>query len=239
MTRRRLIASLGSHAGRAFTLMEVLLASIISTIIIGAASTVFVVSMRAWDEGQIAYERLHLAQSISGTIERHLRAAQPPSSETNIVFDGLNLSTDEADGHSLSLISNAPGRFPRSAPLSDAAEIEFYYDPEVDDGLYMRVDPMSDDFPFSDGYDILLSENVIGFRVVYYDGYDWLEEWTNTDALPMAVEFYVTFVEDLTDPESRSHEVIRLVSLPRGEVTGSEDGEGSGEEVRTSGTGNN
>jgi len=220
--------------------MEVLVAMTVSTIIIGGTASIFVTAMHSWDQGNRAYELARLNQSIGGLIERHLRAAMVPSSSGNVIFDGLDLSNEQGSGHSLSLISTQPGRFPRSAPLSDAAEVEFYFEPGVDAGLFMRVDPMADDFPFSDGYDILLSDKVTSFRIIYFDGYEWVTDWTHPDALPLAVEFYVTIEIPSTDPgrENDWTEVMRLVSLPLGAVTGSEESaESTGEEVRTSASG--
>ena len=62
--------------GRAgFTLVELLLALVIGTMIMGTAAGVFVTTLDTWRRGSLAYEELQTADKLAALIERHLRAA--------------------------------------------------------------------------------------------------------------------------------------------------------------------
>jgi hypothetical protein len=97
------------------------------------------------------------------------------------------------------------------------SEIEFYFDPSDGDGLSMRIDSTPDEFADEGGYRGELSNLVTSFQVVYFDGFEWLEEWFE-DGLPQAVEFRITFVDpaDIDDDtgQPREYQVSRLVTLP-------------------------
>ena len=213
---------------RGFTLIELMLALMISTMILGAASVALVTMVDSHERGSQVAAELKEGQAIADLIERHLRAAMTPDSADNVVFEGEDLSGDQIDGHRLTLLSTAPGRFPRSAPLRDAAEVTFELDPETGDGLNMRIDATPDDLPNEGGYNIPLGEDVRSFGVKYYDGTDWRSSWSE-QSLPVAVQFTLTF-EPKANEESAAdakpaaessatpfHTVSRMMWLPLGQ----------------------
>lgn len=213
----RMTGPLASRARPAFTLIELLVGLTISTLIVSAAAGLFVTTLRSWERGSRSHEILQLAQTTSDLIERHLRSAVPPSTTGYAVFWGLDLSNDMTRGHSLSFISTAPGRFPRSLPPTNASEIEFYLDPETGDGFAMRIDSSPDDEPDFGGYYARFSPLIQSFEVIYFDGTEWLEEWFANE-LPQAVEFTFTIAdpEDVSPVtgEPRAYRVKRLVAMP-------------------------
>lgn len=205
---------------RGFTLIEIIVGLAISTLILGAAASVFVTTLQSWQRGSQTHKILQIAQTTSDLIERHLRCAVSPSTGNNVSFTGLDLSDGERHGHQLIFMSAAPGRFPRRSALTDMSEIEFTLDPLDGQGMTMRIDstPGSISETGEDtGYRASLSPMVSSFQVTYFDGTDWLEEWIGTD-LPQAVEFSIT----ISDPEEispvtgqpRTYDVSRLVSMP-------------------------
>jgi prepilin-type N-terminal cleavage/methylation domain-containing protein len=215
-----------------FTLIELLLALVIGTMILGATASVFVTTLDAWHRGGRASAEQQAADKIGALIERHLRAALSPAVDNQAVFRGEDLTLDlDQPGHRLTLRSTAPGRFPRELPLTDVAEVAFELDPAGDDGMTMRIQCPPDALPNEGGYLIHLSPLVRGFRVIYYDGKDWLESWSEND-LPKAVEF--TLLLNRADDEGRpvaggaqpALEVKRLVWLPMGGA-GTKEAEGA------------
>lgn len=195
---------------RAFTLVELLVGLLISTMILGAAAAAFSTMMSSWERGDAAYGMIQTARSVGDLIERQLRSAIDPESGVDVIFWGEDLSDGEIGGHRITLLSSAPVRFPRSLPLTDASEIEFVFDPSLAESMSMRIDSSPDDLPDGGGYRISLSENVVAFQVMYFDGEEWLEDWL-TSGLPQAIEFTVTFVKPETGKE---FQISRLVALP-------------------------
>lgn len=213
-----------------FTLIELMLALTISTVILGAAGVALVTMIDSHERGSRAASIMKEARSIADLLERHLRSAMPPDSADYVVFEGEDLSDDETDGHRLTLLSAAPGRFPRSAPLRDASEVTFELDPQEADGLTMRIDATPDDLPDRGGYLMSLGDSVRSLSVTYYDGKDWIPDWTR-QYLPMAVQFTITLepraesqsggsdrtASEKADDTSPYYSLTRLVWLPLGQ----------------------
>jgi prepilin-type N-terminal cleavage/methylation domain-containing protein len=188
-----------SRATTAFTLIELMLALVIGTLILSAAAGVFVTTLDAWHRGSRSWAEKQAADKIAALIERHLRAAVSPAVDNQAVFRGEDLSLDEKQiGHRLTFVSAAPGRFPRNLPMNDIGEVEFEFDPETGAGLEMRIQFPPVDEPDDGGYLVALSVLVTGFKVIYFDGEEWVESWSSSE-LPKAVEFTLV-VQGETDP---------------------------------------
>lgn len=221
------------RGGCGFTLIELIVGLVIATFIMGSAAIVFVTTMDNWDRGKREQRILQAAQTTADLIERYLRCATPPGRNYG-TFMGEDLSSEDVDGHRLTFLSTAEGRFPRSLARGDLSEIEFCYDPD-EDRLTMRIDATPDDEPTAGGYRIQLSPLVQAFRVMYFDGFEWVTEWIDSTTLPMAVEFHLIIgdpADVAADGTMRTREISRLVWLPMGkerppEATGALEGSDS------------
>lgn len=214
------------RGAKAFTLIEIMLGLMISMMILGACAVVFSTALHAWESGSEARQALQTAQTISDLIERHLRSAMPPEDRMGgAVFVGEDLSEGDISGHRLTLLSTAPGRFPRSAPPTDCSEIEFCFDPNDESGepaLKMRIDATPDDDAYSGGETIPLSQDVVGFQVQYCDGTDWYDDW-DEQKLPAEVEFSIVIALRRLKPGETAADlrpgelmvVKRTLALPR------------------------
>jgi len=216
-----------------FTVIELLMALLISTLILGAAASAFVTTSKSWERGSQTYKHIQVCRSISDLLERYIRGAVTPSG-LNIIFWGEDLSEGDSHGHDLVFVSSAAGRFPRSQGLSDTSEIEFKFDPTAGEGLLMRIDSTPDEMPQEGGVESVLSNWVRSFEVMYYDGIEWTEEWYLT-TLPLAVEFRVT-VADPEDPSDNGYQMSRVVSMPLGKSSGTAGTFGSGSSGSTLGS---
>lgn len=182
----------GARAG--FTLAELLVGMLISSLILGAAAGVFVTSMDSWNRGERTYRLQQVAQTTGDLIERHLRSAVGPSGARSFLFSGEDLSNGDTYGHRLIFLSAAGGRLPRGEAPTDMSEVEFGFDPAEDDALTMRIDTTPDDELDAGGYNVTLTPLIKSFKVLYFDGTDWLEEWDD-NKLPQAVEFHLTLAD--------------------------------------------
>jgi hypothetical protein len=213
-------------------LIELMVGMIISTLIIGAASTVFVTTLNSWERGSRQYEMIQRVQKVSDVIELHMRSSVSTFTDPTAVFYGEDLSDGSAYGHHLTIISTAQSRFPRNMPLSDASEIDFFFDPAEGGGLSMRIDSLRDDSPYNGGYWILLDENIVSFRIRYYSGLDeaWVDEWISYDdvlteevesiGVPLALQFELEFsFENPNGGSPYEYFEQRLVALPLSHAT--------------------
>ena len=227
---------------RGFTLIEMIAALTIATLIMAAGAELFVTAMQSWDNGSRRHEMLQAAQKTSDLIERHLRSALKPGAEGQVLFSGEDLSEDDTHpGHRLTLISGAPARFPRSQPPVDSQEITFELDPLGESTeLSIRVQSPPDDLPEEGGYIVGLSDLITGFAARYYDGEIWSDYWSGSD-LPLAVEFTLTLQprdqpawrvkREGAPPEVET--VTRLVWLPLGKAAGVTGGADEEEQKKT------
>lgn len=205
------------RAARGLTLLELLVSLSISTLIVGASASVFITTLHSWERGSQRYKILQVAQSTGDLIERNLRSAVSPETGEDVLFWGIDLSNGETPGHQIIMLSTAIGRIPRSQPLTDTSEVEFYFDPDDGDGFQMRIDSSPDEYPDQGGYNISLSPLIQSFKVNYFDGEEWLEDWVE-EGLPLSVEFRFT----VSDPKDVSpvtgqpsvYEFSRLVTMP-------------------------
>jgi prepilin-type N-terminal cleavage/methylation domain-containing protein len=214
-----------------FTLVELMMGIVISTMIMGATAAAMVTVLENWKRGSGVYEEQQAAEKTCDLFERHLRGALAPASGDNAVFTGTDLSLDELHpGHILTMRSGAASRFPRNLPPTDASEVTFEFDPALDARLIMRIQSPPDSLPEEGGYQVTLSDRIVGLRILYFDGIDWIESWEFQNSLPMAVEFHLWLERgegrppdaDLTyDPilEGNVREVRRLIWLPIGQGT--------------------
>ena len=203
------------------TLIELLLGLMIGSMIAGSCAVVFATAIRSWEQGGEARRAQQSAHAIVALMERHLRSAMPPESRLGgAVFQGEDLGDGETHGHRLILFSTSPGRFPRSAPRSDCALVEIEFDPLDGRGLTMRIDAVPGDDPEVGGYRVTLERRVVGLRVRYHDGEEWLDEWFER-RLPLAVEFTIALAGFGDEPGADVTPALvarRLVTLPLGEA---------------------
>ena len=150
-------------------------------------------------------------------IERRLRSTVPPFGNDPFVFEGEDLSDGETDGHCLTFLASSDGRIPRSEAPTDLSEVTFSFDPAEDEALSMRLDSSPDDLLDEGGYRLTLSPLVTAFKVLYFDGTDWVDDWSE-QRLPRAVEFHLTFEEDEKSLSQGKkpyvYQISRLVTLP-------------------------
>lgn len=214
-----LVRRLRGNRGRAFTLMEMLVALLISTLLVAAAASVFVTATRGWERGTKAARTLQTGRALSELLERHLRSAIPSTPGHEDVMFGEAIFEGERPGHRLTFVTGASTRLRAGGSTIDTSVVELTYDPALGDGLRMRVLAGGDDVFDTGGFDLLLSPGVEGFNVRYFDGQGWFDSWYES-GLPKAVEFELSIL----DPE----EAVTAEDMIEGEGGSSGSGGNSG-----------
>ena len=213
---------------RAFTLVEVLVGIMISSMIITSAFAAYMTAISSWKKSRQASNYYQHARVALTLMERYLRAALPPGQETNIVFEGENSlelelfdaagttpASEDADG---SLESDTLRFSTTGGPIvaghrkvGDICEVQFYLSapPEgTAPSLMMQKSVLpTDEASWFEDEDVEtmdeayanppaeLAPNVISFDVMYFDGYEWVDEWIteSSSSLPRAVQITLVF----------------------------------------------
>jgi type II secretion system protein J len=219
--------------GRGFTLVEIMVGIIISSLIISAAYSAYLGANRAWEAARSSKRHHQHARVALGIMEQYLRAALAPDTEASIVFDGQDFSDEEAEGpasHTLRFASTGGPANAGPRTRSDLCEVEFYLSEATQtepSSLMMRRSALptgewSEDLEGSDEEEeaidsteeALLASEVVEFAVRYFDGEEWIEEWYLATDLPVAVELTLVFSESAEESE----EAVMDEEAPEAEV---------------------
>lgn len=222
-----------SHEGYpGFTLLELMVAVLITAGIAGATLTTLMQSMRArevsvarqqaWSRAQTAAERI--AMDVSNVVrDGNLRHAR-------IRIEGLDRGSrarDEILVYSRSLrqvrptwSQNEGGTYEvqyRVAGPSGRADDDRGASGNLGAGqgmfLWRRADPVPDDVPEGGGVVTPLVEGVLGLSIAAFDGRNWRNEWdTDGQGYPHAVRIVV---EAVSDDGRRRATARRVVSIDR------------------------
>ncbi|MGD9652591.1 MAG: type II secretion system protein J [Candidatus Dadabacteria bacterium] len=207
---------------KGFTLMEVLLAIFIGSIVLTALYASFFQIIKAKERIEEELDLYHEARVVMAKITKDLAMAYPRglvnSESTNITlpyFYGVQ------DGNFSSLIFTALSRNPAYGTReSDQTEISYYLLPVPDSDLFalMRRDNPTIENE-EGGTQFPLSERVVGFRLTYFAGPNELGEipeptleWNSNEmlSLPRAVNVEIM----MRDPRGENIEFSSMITLP-------------------------
>ncbi|MBE0536054.1 MAG: prepilin-type N-terminal cleavage/methylation domain-containing protein [Phycisphaerae bacterium] len=207
-------------AKRGFTLLEVLIASIIASFI----ALVAVGALRAVTAGRtLVYRNIAAADELRYAIEllrSDLENVYRDSAAEGQRFVGSFAEMDRDMVTSLRMrIISRVGVRPQQ-PEGDVCEVEYYLaGSEEAPALMRRVCPIvgnENDELTQGGMLTPIAQNIVGFEVRYFDGAEWLFEWPlERNAFPEMVEITVTAVE--IDESGRRSPAVRslMATFPR------------------------
>ncbi len=165
---------------RGLTLIEMLAALAIVSLIVVSAYTIITSTLRTWRRSEI-YARLHLEGAAVARIMRDDFAC--------IVYrrGRVNFKVGEKNGFvTIDFVSCAWNPF---TGVKVPVEVGYYLKPASDDtyALYRRMDPELGDITRG-GRAVLVYERVERWSVRFFDGNGWKEEWKDSTRPPSAVE---------------------------------------------------
>lgn len=199
----------------AFTLVEVLVATMVTVLVAG--STVAIVRSSVASRER-ARRQMNLQQEIRSALNivaTTLRNAYRAGGEQRMLA-GMNDEVDLRPADRLRFFAISHRRVRSGQPESDVKEFEFSL--METDGMELpvlvrRSDPTWNEVPDEGGVLEHIARGVVRFDVVYYDGVEWQEDWdSRDDGWPVAIRVII----GVASKEKPEHvwEASRLVSFP-------------------------
>ncbi|MBI5417556.1 prepilin-type N-terminal cleavage/methylation domain-containing protein [Candidatus Poribacteria bacterium] len=207
-----------SEAG--FTLIEVLIAGTILSIIIFIIYSTFSNTTNAIERNQLKIEFNQESRVIINRMEKEISSAFFSKENINIRFKGEKSSFQENDNDRLDFVStlNPPKKDTRESELMEVGYYLKFGESNEYGTLVRRYSGQVDDAIDKGGYEEALGERVksLGFR--YFDGSEWQDTWdtNNKGQLPRLLKVIIIF-QDISDPNV-GYPISTVIAIPLGEM---------------------
>lgn len=180
----------------AFTLVELMLAATITTVVIGGALVSLSSMLQAYKISTSGSNHASTARFIFERMEKDLAAAfySPHDANTRFVCHDLTVNSLPADN--LTFISTVNKPTETGDGTSDIVEIQYYIDGDdatPEKWLQRRYDPTPDMDPFTGGTTALLGPHVFFLDFQFYDGEMWWTQWDTVEEIPLLVNITIGF----------------------------------------------
>ncbi|MFO1488966.1 MAG: prepilin-type N-terminal cleavage/methylation domain-containing protein [Verrucomicrobiota bacterium] len=200
---------------RGFTLLEIMVALALFALVAAAIYSSWFAVMRGAQVGLASAAKVQRSRVAMQTIEEALNSARSfDAGNQYYTFFGEN--GPEA---TLSFVSRLSDSFPRSGKFGDfnVRRVTFALEPGPDNGkqLVLRQNPILMELDQDEkAHPVVIAREVKSFGLEFWDGKsdDWLDEWTQTNRLPMMVKVVLQFKGD--DIVQAPRENIKVVALP-------------------------
>ncbi len=213
--------SLGAIRIRAFTLVEILVAMGILSVVMVSIYSTWTAILRASKVGLDAAASVQRTRIAVRNLEDSLVCIQ--SYAANQRYYGF-IAENGSDA-TLSFVARLPKSFPRSGKFGDLDMRRVTFSLEESSSsrakvLVMRQNPIMMEWDEDEkSHPMVLARFVKEFKMEFSDPRDgrWLEEWVETNALPKLVRITL----EIADNEKTLHkpmEVVRYINLPSSTV---------------------
>jgi len=169
-----------------FTLLEVMIAMLIISIIVGLIYGAFSGTADSKEEVEAGNDIYQQARWALDKMETDLSSSFVSKNKNShsifysVTHQGANgLAADEMTFTTFDHV-----KYNQQARESDQAEVSYFIMENPETGvmtLYRREDPTRDDDPLPGGEFDELVDNVQAFDLRFYDGTEWVEEWDTRD----------------------------------------------------------
>jgi len=212
----------GARGARAFTLIEIMLAIAIFSMVLTAIYASWSSILRAARVGGDAAAEAQRVRLASRTIEDALISSVMFLGNPNRGLYAFEADTS-TDFGALSFVARLPGSFPGSGFFGDQVVRRVTFSVEAGrDGvnqLMLRQRPLlQTNVLAEEEHAILLAREVSVFLLEFCQGrgntVEWVPEWRATNQLPQQVRFALAFGHQRADPSRPKDVAVRTVSLP-------------------------
>lgn len=211
----------------AFTLIEIMIAIGLMSMIIAAIFAVWTAILRSSKVGKDTAVAVQRARITVRIIEDSLASAQCFIKNS----DYYGFVAENGDEPTLSFVARLANSFPRSGKFGDldVRRLEFSIQRGTDSPreLVLRQRPLLMEFDQEEKDNpIVLAKNVRAFELRFYDKDkrptssspdDWPDEWTQTNKLPTLVQVTLK-IGDNASSDSAEQVITRIVAIPSVQV---------------------
>lgn len=210
-----------ASARPAFTLVELIVATIMIAVLVAATYFAISSAVRSRDKSEARAEassRARLAASlIAGELRNTLRAQD--LSETRLAIIRSGQPGRGQDGILLFAHISSPVRPLSGQPEGDECESQLRLEPSAaKPGLFTlwhRRQPVPDDYPDAGGVAAPIADGLSSLRFEAYDGSSWLDTWdSDTDGFPHAVRLTVQAADDSGKLTIAARQVVAFDRVP-------------------------
>ena len=191
-----------SNSRRAFTLVEIMVAMILFSLVIAAIYSTWVLVMKATKVGQAAAAQAQRQRIALRTIEDALMCVQSFQSSQKYYWFGVENGSSPV----LSIAARVPEVFPRNGKFGDfnLRRLTFTLEaaPEGGNNLVLRQNPiLMDQDEDEKKYPLILAHNVKTFLIECWDKDRrvWTEKWETTNSIPAMVRVGLVLGANLAD----------------------------------------
>ena len=207
---------------RAFTLLELLVAMTMMSIIAASLYTSLSIGFKARDSSENTLDARRSARIAMDLLKQEIISSLPPKGILAGKFEGTN-GHDDSGNESDSLVFYSAAYNPADDEIAgDIIKVQIGLAASEESNVHTLVRGITKNLlsPKSlDPYEEVLCKNIRSFNLRYFDGYDWEDEWDSSshdDNLPEAVEINIVFEKRKND-KSDEEDVYSLTcafSLP-------------------------
>jgi len=209
-----------SQFARAFTLIEIMVAMAIFSLLVAAVYSTWVVILKSKQVGDAVAAQAQRERITVRTIEDSLTCIQ--SFQASMQYYAFNVTN--GDQPALSFVSRVPEVFPRNGRFdSNLRRLTFTVEPvsNLEKDLLLRQNPiLMDVAPAEQATPLVLARNVKDFVIECWDTntLDWMPGWDSTNSLPPLVRVTLTFGGNqlASGGTAPTTVVVREIAVPSG-----------------------
>ncbi len=219
------------HLQRAFTLIEMMVAIVLFSIVIAAICATLMLILRATQVGQAASARSQRQRVVMNTIENSLMCAQSFQASQQY----YSFIAENGDSPVLSFAARLPEVFPRNGKFFNpelgrdynVRRVTFTLEPghNRQTDLVLRQKPILMDMdPGEQAQPLIIAQNVQKFIIQCWDTnqFDWVDEWDYTNTLPPMIRIGLVLGNDDDNNNNNNNfhneeaqpPLVRVFSLP-------------------------
>lgn len=234
---------------RGFTLVELIVAGVLTTFILGAISVSLTNLARAKSSSRQRLEAYLRADTALNMIRRDvvsiIRTDDLFWTRFVLLDKAVDTPAGRMDRDEILIFNNRLKPVRQTEFNGEGMEYETQYriqEDELAPTLWRRRDPMPDEYPLGGGVATPVTDGMLGLKIEAYDGFQWFDQWdSDLEGLPLAVRITVTAsgdygYEDIYDaPQATLRTVVSLdrILLPKENLMALleiEEGEEEGQE---------
>jgi len=211
-----------SQFARAFTLIEVMVALMIFTMLVAAVYATWVLLLKSSQVAQEAAAQVQRERIAIRTLEDSLTCIQSFQASMQYYTFGVT----NGDKPSLSFVARVPDVFPRNGRFdSNLRRLTFTVEPpaesaggsDAENDLVLRQNEILKDVDADEqATPLVLARNVKDFAVECWDTntLDWADEWDDTNSIPPMVRITLTLGGNPADSSSAATSITREIAMP-------------------------